>query len=378
MKLLRLLITTAFAFVSPSLASAGVDISGGGGVVLRGALSPLLLDFWLVSPNMADPQLAFEKPVCAHKKLSEYTSFDFADVRSTESFKVASSKVNQWLTNSPVVAKLILQALSSMQFKCVNHGIELSRTYEGNIDANSVRTAVLYHKQHGAILSVPVWERLGLKSQAGLLVHEALRHISIQYGLALSHISIQNLTAQIFFAQPSAGNSLDDESLLSGHLLDKLRTLKRINRELRALEPRLIASLDAPPVSPLFIAGASREALEHDLEVLHAVTSQIRNQVCCNYERYASASEFVLNDANTLQDQIVAWLFQDNDAGFIDATNALVSIWAGYTADEIEAFLQGRDSAIPMSLHSDLRAYLRSLKVLNDDLRKNGILVDFQ
>lgn len=134
---------------------------------------------------------------------------------------IASRSTGRASTPTTEITKLIRQALNRMAIMRTSYAFKTISRYSLPKrlakEKPEIVTAILYHNGFGAFISSPIWDQLSRETQAGLLIHEALRQIQFQYGFSdLDDEHLQAITATLVDRSPSL--SVELESLMSPQL----------------------------------------------------------------------------------------------------------------------------------------------------------------
>lgn len=172
--------------------SGGID-SGGGTLVIRNGKATLL-DFYNF-PFWSFPQrgLTVESP-----------KLDTCPIETTRIFNTPFADYLSSLL-SPILdeeqTKTLESALTSLQVSFIDKELTQMaldpKAYVPTSKSPKLIPAALYIKGQGVIISLPTLNRLSLKNQLGLFVHEILRQISIGFELGISDKDLQELTSLI-------------------------------------------------------------------------------------------------------------------------------------------------------------------------------------
>lgn len=82
-------------------------------------------------------------------------------------------------------------------------GFHLPDSVEVDNEALKVRTAILYDRLLGPVIYAPLWNKLSIETQAGLLIHEALRYFQAVHPQSISESQLQDLVATILLTDPA-------------------------------------------------------------------------------------------------------------------------------------------------------------------------------
>jgi hypothetical protein len=208
--------------VPSAYATKGGGDSAGGGSTIRclKQTRPFLLDRLSLNPQLAEKgevvtALAVQ-PTMPSEKQSEISSIYQSD---REAFQLAIQKLKSWeqglpdnAATSKALMGILIKTIQGTSYKRTSHQFnkvsryQLARSLERK--CRDIQTAILYLPLYGCIISSPVWDTLDLETQAGLIVHEALRQVQGLHGLYdLTDEQLQSITAQIMDGTPSATSS---------------------------------------------------------------------------------------------------------------------------------------------------------------------------
>ncbi|MGI4991999.1 hypothetical protein ACRXCV_05190 [Halobacteriovorax sp. GFR7] len=187
----------------------GFESSGGGTIVKTGVGAPILLDFAIYNQEFVD-EFHYSKGSSVELKnyasILGYEKFSFNRFEEMEIYPLLKERIDIWQESSPVITHAIKAALKGADWRFTPHRVR--SFYEGEL----FEGAVFYSGVKGAWISAPVWNRVGDFTKVGLLIHEALRHMSISYGNKLSEDMIHDLTYRIVLTNPVVGETLDSRS----------------------------------------------------------------------------------------------------------------------------------------------------------------------
>ncbi len=193
---------TIFGFVSVSY--AGGAATGGGSICTTAAVNngqPMLLDLALSNlPNLIDPPYTGTR--LRDTKVAEALNAGPINLHQNRAYKYALARIKAWghKPGSKYSMALVKEGLKSIQFLITPLRIKhLSRIYlppRSICQKANLQTAILF--DNGFLyISLPVWNKLGLLSQAGLLIHESLRNVQILQQLDGTDADLERLTAKI-------------------------------------------------------------------------------------------------------------------------------------------------------------------------------------
>ncbi len=193
---------TIFGFASVTF--AGGVATGGGSVCVNPNVNngnPMLLD--LALSNLAD---LIDNPYTGTRlhdtKVAEATDADLINLHNNRAYQYALSRIQAWekRANSKYSMALVEEGLKSVQFLITPLRIKPLRGVYlppgSKCQMSNLHTAILF--DNGFLyVSLPEWNSLGLLSQAGLLIHEALRNVQILQQLDGTDADLERLTAKI-------------------------------------------------------------------------------------------------------------------------------------------------------------------------------------
>lgn len=178
----------------------------GGGCVYTDSTSTRLLDFVAMDTNYKSSSAEGEKirPSAVARALGT----DELDVKTLKAYKRALQLARSWGQEDEGtrrISNLLVSAIKSNEFSQSVYiynrpvkGCPVPQSLTGKVHAG-----VYYDDKVGALLFLPVWNRLDAESQAGLLVHEALRMIQVSMESGMSNRAIQLITASVVRGSPS-------------------------------------------------------------------------------------------------------------------------------------------------------------------------------
>jgi hypothetical protein len=219
----------------------GNEGSGGGTVVSIPGYNKLgLLDLYLDDPKYYEQtiaQVTFQDSIeksCTDINGSLQASIGFTIFSSRYAyvpFDDAVGALKKWEDNSPAMYHLILAALESdvlqQTYGEVPHfnGYWLPDGFEKKHEEIQFQTAAFYQADVGAVISADVYNKMDGLSQAGLLLHEAIRQVQNDYGDQMSEEILQKLVAKILL-HPNRQDTLDDPSLYGPGIANAIKTFK--------------------------------------------------------------------------------------------------------------------------------------------------------
>jgi hypothetical protein len=142
---------------------------------------------------------------------------------NSDVFLEAQRRVARWTAPSPVLTRMLLEALQfapiyymRYQIGVHDHNYFIPDQFLQN-GSISVHTGALTIKNLGVVIDAGAFEKTDSESQVGLIVHEAVRYVNIVYGIALPPENLQLLTKTLIQGSPENEN-LNTPSML-GHRL---------------------------------------------------------------------------------------------------------------------------------------------------------------
>lgn len=209
--LLAILPCLSYADDGPD-APEGTESGGGGSVIFR-ISQPILVDYLSIDPNFKDIDAYRGRSSSRIGKPSK----TFAISQDNESnlrkrnaaFDLALHRIQAWKEQkfdySAALIHIAFYAPNVWEFVDRNL-LALAPALPIPIDPNQqVATAAYYSKINKSFrvqISLKIWNQLGILSQAGLLLHESLRHLQIGWSNGFDEASLQQATAILMMCQP--------------------------------------------------------------------------------------------------------------------------------------------------------------------------------
>ncbi len=220
----------------------GADSSGGGSFVLNNN-TPVLLDYMMFNENFIDSfDLSEESHITVrpHAYVLGYQKIKFDYFKKMPIYNLLEKQLNLWKTSSPILTHVINKSLKAIDWRLTPHRI--MSFYENQ----NIVGGVFYSKDLGAWLSVPTWNTTGDLSKAGLLLHEAFRHLSIVYEGDMSEEDIHYLTSKIMLTSPHKNETLDNSKYFKGALVKDIFLRKEVREKYTLkIENVMLESLDS-------------------------------------------------------------------------------------------------------------------------------------
>lgn len=197
--LLLLSMACIVCLISPA-SRAGVESGGGGGVLFRNS-RPVLIDFFNIDFNFRDQDFFRDKIA---SRLSE------TQIRNTHSaFDLAFQILQPWQKLSYDIAGLtVLTAFyHPVQWSFVDKELQAPPVFlpKGISSSEKIQIAAYYSAaphQFTVEISKPIWNQMGILSQAGLLIHESLRHLQIGLSRSFDEQTLQQATSILVMCEP--------------------------------------------------------------------------------------------------------------------------------------------------------------------------------
>jgi hypothetical protein len=160
-------------------------------------------------PAVSDPLLPADRIQASQSALTQ--GCDVIEAKRLPGYATALQRLDAWEANSPAVVSLIRFALTHMTWSVTPFMQKLCHveTLPTGLDPSRLMSAVVYNRDFGARISLPVISELGHVSLAGLLIHESLRHISIAFEDQMTDTALFWVTSRIMLSNPVEGDSLD-------------------------------------------------------------------------------------------------------------------------------------------------------------------------
>lgn len=225
--LLAVMLTTIFVGPVQSLYAStdgkeGVKDGGGGNVLLfAGQSKPVLLDLVMLNLDLKSNSNNPRAPEIKKK----YKEFESINENDKIAIQMAQQKVSSWLnlmtTREQEISKQFLTmlkyAIAHVYYVRTAHQFKTQNQYYLPDDYKSlnpeVKTAILFMFDGGAAISSPIWDRLDAETQVGLIIHEGMRQLQVQYQNVFSDIDnmrLQLLTAILLKRTPSHNFKFDE------------------------------------------------------------------------------------------------------------------------------------------------------------------------
>lgn len=225
-----------FSFTSPGAERQnGIGGRGGGNLVASSeSIRPVLVDYFAYLPGLRDFQAPRGALPLVITNLKSLAGADVPYVRMSEqpAFEITRWRLRTWAASSPVVVGAIMESIKFMDFFPVDSPIQAQPGYRILFPAKENSTfkivpVIGYSKDlGGAVISIPIWNQIGVMTQAGLPVHEALRDIQITLADGMSDEVLQWVTAKIMLTDPIEGETLDKSEYFGDYLGRLIRETK--------------------------------------------------------------------------------------------------------------------------------------------------------
>lgn len=370
-----------FMFVVNILLMAnGTDRGGGDAVLLEDGSKAVLYDLYIQNPKFEDDYENSDRIEIS--KFAETMGYDrIKDVSKLKAYQIAKAALDKWKTNSPIVVNFINDALENMpfvytQFKQNSPNKKLNPNIK-------IQNVVVYHKNFGARISAPVFNSLGLQSQAALLIHEALRHVQITYNQDVDTDSIIQLTKQIITGEPNGGEKLELNSLpdfvksydFANDLLNEvLKDLNELAMKLTDLKPNNMEKLSS---YRSLLKNSDSPENEKLLELQSFLSDELANDVSVvvNWDLFCSVLE-----TSTKVSHVVINKSLGNIASrthfYEDAGTQIEGVWLIVTEDVLREYINGNKKVIPWNKRKQLDKMIKKIQEENKKLLEQGVLLD--
>lgn len=225
---LALILVALFVGPVENLYAAGPDKEGvkdgGGGniVILKDSRRPVLLDLVMLNANLNLASQADQLDISKTK--NKYAEFEPLNASDKAIIRMAEQKVNTLITVmskpdqklSRELLYLINYSLAQVQYIRTGHYFKTQNKYYlpdsyRNINPQ-VKTVILFLFNNGAAISSPIWDKLDIETKVGLIIHEGLRQVQVQYQNVFTDLDdsrLQLLTALILKANPTSDFKFD-------------------------------------------------------------------------------------------------------------------------------------------------------------------------
>ncbi len=203
--------------------AGGVD--SGGGSLVETAKTTGLLDLYLHNRQAFNSK---EKGFILPETPS-YMDHGFDSLINSNSpiiFETISS-IEKWKNSSPIIFKFVTDALKQLPIYYVKSKLMFKNqmvfipSYEVKINKKNFKQVAHYIPGLGVFIEKESFDHLSLPNQKGLLIHEAFRHLQLNFESGMSNEILQKLTA-LLLSEPQQGFTLDQALYLQGPLLQNI------------------------------------------------------------------------------------------------------------------------------------------------------------
>ena len=225
-------LTVAVLITISSVSFAGNESGGGGGVLFRES-GPVLVDYLNINPDFKDSNTyqKWEASRITEKSKVEITRENENQVRaSNAAYDLALTVLKKWEEAFFGIGAGMVHTsfMSPVIWNFVNKDLKAPSSYLPleNMDADKIKIAAYYHKKSNyrtegrfrlaldayetktsknkfdVQVSMNIWNQMGILSQSGLLVHEALRHLQLGWANNFDEDSLQHATAILMMCEP--------------------------------------------------------------------------------------------------------------------------------------------------------------------------------
>ena len=183
----------------------GVE-SGGAGTVLMENDRATLLDFLWIDRNFRDTRPDTASFIATPRTLI-YNRYEgivsVPDIAFTRAFNILGrwQKIDQSVTLSPSLEFGVLKPTTWLfSDEAVCRPADKLAQQDPRLD---LKVAAYYLKDRYQVnILRPLWNKMGLKSQAGLIIHESLRHVQIGLKREFTEDVLQKATALLVLCEP--------------------------------------------------------------------------------------------------------------------------------------------------------------------------------
>jgi hypothetical protein len=245
----------------------GVSDGGSSGIYVGHRL--VLLDLYAANPLFRDDKNGSALRTYQGKK------WPVVVVKEQPAFAVAMKLIEH--SQQPEGLKsVIIEALTYMEFWSINDEFPVKRAFlpdwlRARASNDRIKTIAMYSDLYGgAALSKGAWDKLGEISQAGVLIHEALRHIQFvdatktEDASHLSDKSLQELTASIVF-----GTAPAKDQQLGSFLMSVVKAFDLVARQNKITEICRDIETKFPTIMTKFTGYCQDEAPQDEIAALH-------------------------------------------------------------------------------------------------------------
>lgn len=195
----------------------GTDISGGGGVVrLTPEMSPVLIDLIQYDLGFSDDHT---RQSYRHLRIQ---SGGVVRTQDQPAFELVQNRLRLWQASSPVLYHAIDSGLKYARFKALDvqsNEIRVQASFPTEVKTRFpnilISPAAFYTRTEEIWIRPSIWNQMGWYSQAGLLIHESLRHSQFSHASTLGvqksfdEKILHFITARILLTEPRVDESLD-------------------------------------------------------------------------------------------------------------------------------------------------------------------------
>lgn len=218
-KILRALLLVFSMCISTEFAqSKGTESGGGGGVVFRNS-SYILLDFLNIDPEFQDSTAFQNLKASQIKKVTGsvigINSANEDQIRTeNQAFDLALKTIALWenFEFETMAGRIHSSFMFPLQWSFTNNELHVPNLFLPEAikenEKSQVKAAAYYLKDaldnYTVQISIPIWDQMGIWSQAGLLIHESLRQIQIGWSTQYDEKTLQRATAVLVMCKPEA------------------------------------------------------------------------------------------------------------------------------------------------------------------------------
>lgn len=281
-----------------AISQGGVD--SGGGTLVRTAQTRGLLDLYLYNYKAFNSRA----PGVVLPNTPSYTDNGFDALVNSDSSIIPKTlaQVAKWNVSSPTIANLVTIALIKLPIYYVKSKLLFKDKMvfvpaNINFPEGAISLGAYYIKDIGVFIEKESFDRLSLKNQMGLLVHEALRHRQLSFESGMSNEIVQKVTSLIM-SEPQPGVSLDNVAYLQGPILQKL--LRVADLSIRAKKMADDLCNESPGICPI-MRGHVEEIIKFNRALLdYHLTAEFFERPSVERDREIKLSRHLMELKRTL------------------------------------------------------------------------------
>ncbi|MGE4108821.1 MAG: hypothetical protein AB7F66_16575 [Bacteriovoracia bacterium] len=176
---------------------------------------PVLLDFVRYNPNyFEDVSEGDGSKLTVTPFANTYGFAEIQNLQALPAYNYAISRLAAWEKNSPALTSAIRIALTGIHWYVTPYEpiVKAAPADVAPITKEILGTVVEDPQTFRMRISISVWNKHKTVSQAGILVHEALRMIQNSEQPTMTDQKVMELTARILLESPKENETFDDKS----------------------------------------------------------------------------------------------------------------------------------------------------------------------